>query len=548
MRQSASNVSGKDGASVKFLHGCGPPKLNDEWNISLADMRSYFEASTFVDMTSVQKLHKVILVKLGFSMKLKRFDQTESLTACLLSLYQCACNQESGAKNGYAEMYFGKQEIKESFTLVLQALEALKEKTASLQLIGQLLLYSPDLRDLLHSNRKLLESVLYALVDIPKCLEFTTKTVQAAETAKAKLFSILRSISPNVSQLVRLAEAINSEDHKLVKSLVKSLSSKDDQVFYMNYLIINNAPARCINHSGLHEAISFTKEKYLGKNQLSSGVDCFCLMIDDWNMGIDAAEFFEVLLTVLVDRSYNADLPAKVVVHCFETLTRTSRTRQMLLESKGLDSVIRFLSSMVVNDVECRESRVQAVDVLCTIAISVQELGVFEAKKWHDPFLLITSLLSSENPDVFKRVVSCIYKLLQIDNKTRSARTTCCNLILLLADASFHEFTSKTTRQEVVEIFYHFAQRDDTLLNFISRQPSVVAMIVRAASVDNRITSGRIAFSLLSAMSRNACNHRILARQPGLLSALIDYTRGETDNDVLREKTKENILSLARSL
>ena len=77
--------------------------------------------------------------------------------------------------------------------------------------------------------------------------------------------------------------------------------------------------------------------------------------------------------------------------------------------------------------------------------------------------------------------------------------------------------------------------------------------IVCVASDRGSTENGRdLAVSILMQMSRNQCNHRILAKQSGLLSSMISYTRGlprsEEDNDQVRSDMKKQIMLLAEAL
>jgi hypothetical protein len=221
----------------------------------------------------------------------------------------------------------------------------------------------------------------------------------------------------------------------------------------------------------------------------------------------------------------------------------------MLLEVRGFNSVVQLLSDIVFDKTECNDTVQNAADVLCSIAIALQKARALKTNERHDAYLVISPLLSSENPEVCNKTISCIRTLLKRAEGTRVTNDYCSKLISLLAEASIHGFTPKATQQEVVvEIFQLLAQRDGTSLNLLTRQPSALSLIVRVASNEHRVAPRRIAFILLLQMSKNSCNHRILARQPGLLSVFFRCTRSPNETDDQRQKTKEHILYLVRSL
>mmetsp|Transcript_24278 Transcript_24278/g.59440 ORF Transcript_24278/g.59440 Transcript_24278/m.59440 type:complete len:594 (-) Transcript_24278:1421-3202(-) len=555
-----SNELGKRTGALQFLHRLGSFKIHEDsdgsYESTVSEILLYLEASTFIEASLARKLHKHFLVNLGFSLKLSRFDHTVLLAECLQVLYRCTWSQlKENRSRRSAESYFGKYEVEEAFFMMLQTLEGLKEKPSRLstsraiffkgtclQIIRLLILQSPRLREMIHSSRNVLESILYVIVSMPKCSEFETKPSQSQckGSSYMDIFPILGSLSPTASQMITIAECIMSGNHQRVENL--SGSSKADQVFYMNCLLFDGAPERCMKDSGLREAISFTKDECLGENHLSSAVECFRLMIDNWSMPIELNKFFELLVEVLLERSKPNCSSTRVSVKCFELLLRTLKTRYMFLELRGFNGVVQFLTDVVFDKTECKDTAQKAADVLCLIAMALHKSKACKRKELHDPYRLLSSLLSSENPEVFNKTVSCIRTLLKTAQGTRLTKDYCCNLISLLGDSSLHEFTPNGTQQEVVvEILQLLGQRDDTCLNFLTRQPSALSLIVRVASDENRIAPQRIAFSLLLQMSKNACNHKIIARQPGLLSAFFRYTRSANETDDQREKMKEDI-------
>lgn len=543
-------------ASLRFLRHSAPFKIHDDRDNTYESMVSEvlvdLEASASIEEPLARELHNKFLVNIGFSLKLERLDQTLLLAKCLHALYQCTliCLEENCDANS-AENYFGKQEIQQAFFIILQVLEELREKSSilntstsksfepiCLQIMHRLTVTSPGLREIIRSNRNLLESILYAIVNTSVCTNCETSNFKEALKG---ILSTLRCLSPTAMRLGALVESILSGSCDLRKG------PKEDQGFHINCLLMSFAPKKCLEDSRLREAISYTKKKCLGDNDLCPVVECFCLMAENLSMDTNLHRVFELMVEVLLERSKTNAASTIISVKCFRILLVTFSTRRMLLEYRDLHGVIQFLLDVVTDASECVDTVVQAGDLLCSVVMALQKSRPHKLKEQWDPFQLFSSLLLSDNQAVLSKAVSSTHELLKATNGTAINCDYGCKLAVLLAEACFRGFREEATQQEVVEIIQLLVEKNNFFLNFLTRQPSALSLIVHMASAEN-CAATRGAFSLLLQMSSNTCNHRIMARQPGLLSAFFRYARTGSNTNDQRERIKERILCLVKAL
>ena len=130
-------------------------------------------------------------------------------------------------------------------------------------------------------------------------------------------------------------------------------------------------------------------------------------------------------------------------------------------------------------------------------------------------------------------------------------------LIIAVAEAASNEFATDRIRGGGVRIIWILATKNEGMkIEALTRIPKVLEVLVNVASSsgDNSLTEKTKALEVLLRLSENICNQRILAKQPGLLSSLIRYTRSvpresrNVEDVTMRNLMKQQILSLARAL
>ena len=104
-----------------------------------------------------------------------------------------------------------------------------------------------------------------------------------------------------------------------------------------------------------------------------------------------------------------------------------------------------------------------------------------------------------------------------------------------------------------MKLFLALASSDPRNSGILVRDSRALEAIVGVASDRGPTENSRdLAISIMMQMSRNPCNHRILAKKQGALSSMIGYTRGlsrsEGDVDKVRVDMKKQIMLLADAL
>jgi hypothetical protein len=131
-----------------------------------------------------------------------------------------------------------------------------------------------------------------------------------------------------------------------------------------------------------------------------------------------------------------------------------------------------------------------------------------------------------------------------------------------LAEVLQSSFTAQATKLTVINCFYELTQSPGEASILLARQPRVLEAVTLTASIDSDSTTDspslspakRLALGTLLSLSENVRNRRILARQVGVITCLIRYTRDHDPQDsegiltIGRDTLKEHIVKLAEAL
>lgn len=135
--------------------------------------------------------------------------------------------------------------------------------------------------------------------------------------------------------------------------------------------------------------------------------------------------------------------------------------------------------------------------------------------------------------------------------KPRMARSP--GLLASIGKVATNDFTPTIIKNKAIQIIWNLAQERSNL-PILARCPKVMEALIVEASTNVEATtplsqSRHQALETLLKISELVSNRRVLAKQVGLLSCLIRYTRTMTASDTLvglnKDKLKEHILKIA---
>jgi hypothetical protein len=127
--------------------------------------------------------------------------------------------------------------------------------------------------------------------------------------------------------------------------------------------------------------------------------------------------------------------------------------------------------------------------------------------------------------------------------------------LALVAPRNFIDEERKIKLAHIFSLLIHEMKN----IHFLARRKPILAFLICLANGSYCETESRgqeISVCMLMTMATNSCNRRMLAKEPGLISSLIRYTRTTTDESVdvpleryiSRKEMKELIFLLAKAL
>jgi hypothetical protein len=268
----------------------------------------------------------------------------------------------------------------------------------------------------------------------------------------------------------------------------------------------------------------------------NAAMECFCRLAQQSSLTQDSSLLVSALVTALLENQWNLTMDRKQALTGLLSLVERDEGIQAVLHIDRLEYFLDLCTKAALTS-DDKKTSISASRLFTCIASSM----VKEQRKDTPKILFIPSrvaaLLSSELDDIVQNAVDLIHRLLKDPKLGRTAMEEYPDLISELAQVVTNDFSSE-----------------------FARYPKVLEAIVQtAAASQHAITSNqtetrKAALSVALRLSSNVCNRRILAKQPGLLPALIRYARSvpvdEHEDETLlsRENMKKQILVLATAL
>jgi hypothetical protein len=234
-----------------------------------------------------------------------------------------------------------------------------------------------------------------------------------------------------------------------------------------------------------------------------------------------------------------------------ERLKRTisSLVEVILVKRKAIDCVEKDIQGMVSILLDCMTFDDTKRDSHTT--------GCVSHRDWASICIV---LLESEKDPIVQLVVNRLCERLLGDRDQLVRQSP--QILTGLAEVLQNSFTAHTTKLTVMNCFYELTQSPGEASILLARQPKVLEAITLTASVDSDLIADsatptptkRLALGTLLSLSKNVRNRRLLARQVGVITCLIRYTRDYDPYDsdgiltIGRDTLKEHIVKLAEAL
>ena len=462
------------------------------------------------------------------------------------------------------------EESKEVFSLLLDIISALNQQTALLPEalstpLNRLRLECWDFlnfvidKNLMHGeimerSSALIEQLLLIVLDHGDNITFGDKGDQCN---LRKLLQKLRCppfgprIKSSSEKLILLLDDTNVTPSGIC------LFEKEDKFFLLKCLVQSckvtqtnsSGFSNCEFFQNLQSKIQSDSQLYRVMKSSTTPVDC----IHSLARGLQSTEDYTLVLEALVgmilcnDSGDNKNINPALT--CLQLLFRTNIWVDLFLKLETSKVLFDFLAHKYACNGTEFLSKAAAV-LVALISARVKKESHHRGLSMDECIRFIPVLLSVRIESVVDEAVQLVRVLFQ-DAKMRQEFIQTNRMVLsALAEVANDEYSSKISRQNVIQIFWDLIKDNPKEMRYLAREPKVVESLVCIASfqdINDYDKSSKLAIKILLELSKNACNRRLLAKQPGLLSIMIQYTR-RNPNSKIRDDIKKQILLLASTL
>jgi len=248
-------------------------------------------------------------------------------------------------------------------------------------------------------------------------------------------------------------------------------------------------------------------------------------------------------------------------LECLDFCIRRTSATHFIRQVKDWEPIIAHLARLAEDERNpnvAEKATIVLVPILKTLIISAERSSTSTFTVSMD---ILLSLISLDKSSIVEPTVNLLLTVLQ-DSDTRkhiASSPLLPGLVNALGELSSKNFFVE--KRKKAELAQSFSMLIDGIvdLNFLARNASNLPFLVRLANgsyCEMRHTQVQeICICAIAKLARNPCNRRILAKEPGLLSSLIRYTRlAPEDTEVLKERSisrkelKDRVFLLASAL
>lgn len=513
---------------------------------------------------SILKLHNILILHLGTLAPLEgkslRLDKISAITFCLLLL------NDTKHFRAIHEL-IDKEEVVEAYSTLIQVIKGLNQFMSlnddklrqshinCFRLVEYMLLRNNDIKIYLKENRDRLEELIHSILLSDE--NIINRLVSIKGECCENILNILKNDSSFGSlsnRLAKIAQAATSEEIGNEMSLVFDSSSEQDLTFHFKCLAYRGQSSSCPKNAKLHLErlfISAKKDDLIGQNAR----ECFCLLINRWDLSNTHSQLVEEVVTFILHKacSSEAGILDQKTLFCLNLLTQKDSIIEVMYCQGNEWGELKTLLERTAKG--SSKDNIMATKILLSLIDFSQEKKKREESQDSSQSVIMESarLCSAESQDVVGMAVTYLGNNLQPQTHAEYSMTFYPDLVRGLSLAAVDDFASKITKREVMKLFLALASSDPRNSGILVRDSRALESIVGVASDRGPTESSRdLAISIMMQMSRNPCNHRILAKKQGALSSMIGYTRGlsrsEGDVDKVRVDMKKQIMLLADAL
>jgi hypothetical protein len=521
---------------------------------------------------SLKMLHRILVLRLGFligphscntEIDNEKLEILSLVMVCLQSIL------ERGV-----DMILDPEESKETFSISLQTLCVLNNQpvserdTAELRLhklkadccrLLQLLLHMySTLREWLNRDRPQLEKLLFVLLSSVGGMNSRGNAEQNHVDQFLRIF-MSSSFGSLPRKLARIAMKVrfNGGEGEKDSSLFSSIT--EDQIFYWKCLSQaygqKHSPS-CDFVKTLVETIQTPTHSCDTKKRSIQALECFNLIAMKLS-DQDCLRTTKAIVGFILYHDSDRTTELNLALLCLELLMGRENGVELVLRLERSQELFEFLTNTAFDMRESDLAKLAGGILILMISSIAKNQRPPENLELRQCLAVISGLFSSETQTVVERSVQLVSEWSHDEKMRRRAIDLYPDLIPSLAKVASDDFAPKRIRRLAVMVFWNMVKDDTTRTNFLARQPNVLESLVSLASIRGSAegrTSCRLAVATLLKLSKNACNRRILAKQPGLLSSMIRYTRTHLNDEEwngnlsVRSDMKKQLILLASAL
>lgn len=246
---------------------------------------------------------------------------------------------------------------------------------------------------------------------------------------------------------------------------------------------------------------------------------------------------------------------------CFGLCMERASTIDFFLRMKGWEKIFDVLVLLAEDEKDASVAEKATVVLVAILKVLTTSTEIHPPTHFQKSIHILLKLLSSHYASISAKTVELLFTVLQNSETQRriASSTLIPDLVSTLALLSSKNFLVEESKKAKLAQTFSILIDDIRNVHFLARKSSNLAFLVRLANGSYCDTEQRrvqqISICTLMKLARNPCNQRILAKEPGLLSCLIRYTRmtpedAEVFNErsVSRKEMKERILLMANAL
>eukprot|EP00535_Pseudo-nitzschia_heimii_P010896 CAMPEP_0197200442 /NCGR_PEP_ID=MMETSP1423-20130617/34398_1 /TAXON_ID=476441 /ORGANISM="Pseudo-nitzschia heimii, Strain UNC1101" /LENGTH=625 /DNA_ID=CAMNT_0042654321 /DNA_START=94 /DNA_END=1974 /DNA_ORIENTATION=- len=547
------------------------------------------KSDNYMANLSIRKLHRTLILHLGFvlgscakasSSNVKWEEVLTSIVFCLRDLY-ISNNGELSTYNpeeGFNEFFILAPNIVLSFSSescrkmdsvhanVKQKISMACKETIKSWLNTATLLK----KALLSGTITALENFLFSL------LESRKKTDTGEDYNKLEVLEPLRSLCEDNSNFRRLLDIASLAIQPQLSSAWRSLSPRLLIFYWRCRFYVHGSNSKIEKNVDIAEYALDSMMPFMSSNnhllsrQALIGIAKY-IPIASYDRHVSFMEFAtEIFLEVKphwderTTENIEIDFAhVKLIqtLECFGLCMKNATSVHYFLQMKDSEKIFFILVQLAVNKKDTNVAEAAAIVLLLFVKEFITAVDHDSPELFRVSIFIVLKLFSSEDTYIVGKtleLMSILFRDLEIRRRTVTSDLSLDLINVLSSTASKNFLVEERAKSNLATSFSILINeiRNVQLLAMEQLNLPFLVQLANGAYIEtNRGQVRQISVDVLMKLARNPCNQRILAKEPGLLSSLIQYARiipegneVSTNSSVSKEEMKNRILLLAKSL